>query len=129
MQSVYCIYEGSFYNFYWNYYLFVYYNWSLIKNNASCIKFNTHKETQIWWMQHITGGIKTNIKNRAYFFYNDIIDLDEFDGSKTKVDKKSFNGINIYSLGYKYKKKNTECNEINSVNPLYLRIAGMKGQF
>ena len=27
---------------------FVYYNWYLIKNNASCIKFNTHKETKIW---------------------------------------------------------------------------------
>ena len=30
---------------------FVYYNWSLIKNNISCTKFNTHKETIIWWMQ------------------------------------------------------------------------------
>ena len=27
---------------------FVYYNWSLIKSNASCIKFGTHKETKIW---------------------------------------------------------------------------------
>ena len=27
---------------------FVYYNWSLIKNNFSCIKFDTHKETEIW---------------------------------------------------------------------------------
>ena len=27
---------------------FVYYNWSLIKNNVSYIKFNTHKETKIW---------------------------------------------------------------------------------
>ena len=27
---------------------FVCYNWSLIKNNVSCIKFNTHKETKIW---------------------------------------------------------------------------------
>ena len=27
---------------------FVYYNWSLIKNNVSCIKFNTRKETKIW---------------------------------------------------------------------------------
>ena len=27
---------------------FVYYNWSLIKNNFSCIKFNTHRETKIW---------------------------------------------------------------------------------
>ena len=27
---------------------FIYYNWSLIKNNVSCIKFNTRKETKIW---------------------------------------------------------------------------------
>ena len=27
---------------------FVYYNWSLIQNNVSCIKFGTHKETKIW---------------------------------------------------------------------------------
>ena len=27
---------------------FIYYNWSLIKNNVSCIKFGTHKETKIW---------------------------------------------------------------------------------
>ena len=27
---------------------FFYYNWSLIKNNVSCIKFNTRKETKIW---------------------------------------------------------------------------------
>ena len=25
---------------------FVFYNWSLIKNNVSCIKFGTHKETK-----------------------------------------------------------------------------------
>ena len=35
------------------------------------------------------GEIKQiNIKNRTYYFYNDIIDLDEFDRSKIKVDKK-----------------------------------------
>ena len=27
---------------------FVYYNWFFIKNNVSCIKFNTCKETKIW---------------------------------------------------------------------------------
>ena len=27
---------------------FVYYNWSLIKNNVSCIKFNAHRETKVW---------------------------------------------------------------------------------
>ena len=69
-----------------------------------------------------------NIKNRTYYFYNDIIDLDEFDGSKIKVDKKKINDIDVYYLGYEYKKKITECNVINNVNPLYLRIIDMKGQ-
>ena len=27
---------------------FVYYNWSLIKKNVSCIKFGFRKETKIW---------------------------------------------------------------------------------
>ena len=27
---------------------FIYYNWSLIRSNISCIKFNTRKETEIW---------------------------------------------------------------------------------
>ena len=30
-----------------------------------------------------------NIKNRTYYFYNDIINLDEFDESRIKVDKKT----------------------------------------
>ena len=29
-----------------------------------------------------------NIKNGTFYFYNDIIDRDEFDESKIKVDKK-----------------------------------------
>ena len=47
------------------------------------------------------GEIKQiNIKNRTYHFYYDIINLDEFDESKIKVDKKNFNDIDIYYLGY-----------------------------
>ena len=70
-----------------------------------------------------------NIKNRTYYFYNDIIDLDEFDESKIKVDKKDFNDIDIYYLGYEHKKKISKCDVINSVNPLYLRIVDINGQF
>ena len=29
-----------------------------------------------------------NIKNRTYYFYNDVINFDEFDESKIKVEKK-----------------------------------------
>ena len=75
------------------------------------------------------GEIKeVNIKNRTYYFYIDIIDLVEFDGSKIKVDKKFLNDIGIYYLGYEYKKKITESNVTNSVNPLFLNIKDMKGK-
>ena len=76
------------------------------------------------------GEIKQiNIKDRTYYFYNNVINLDEFDENKIKVDRKNFNVIDIYCLRYEYKKKITECNEMNSANPLYLRIKDMKGQF
>ena len=76
------------------------------------------------------GGLsQVNIKNRSYYFHNDIIDFDEFDEGKIKIDKKDLNNIDIYYLGYEYKKKITECHVINSVNPLYLRIRDMRGQF
>ena len=70
-----------------------------------------------------------NIKIRTYYYYNDIINLDEFNQSKVKVDKKNFNDIDIYYLGYEYQKKIKECNIIRIVNPLYLRILDIKGQF
>ena len=59
---------------------------------------------------------KINIKNITFYFYNDIINLDEFDMNKIKVDRKNFNDTDTYYLGYEYKKKTTECNEVNSVN-------------
>ena len=69
-----------------------------------------------------------NIKIRTYYYYNDIINLDEFNQSKVKVDKKNFNDIDIYYLGYEYQKKIKECNIIRILNPLYLRILDIKGQ-
>ena len=70
-----------------------------------------------------------NIKNQTYYFYKDIINLYEFDESKIKVDKKDFNDVDIYYLGYEHKKKISECNVINSVNLLYLRMININGQF
>ena len=46
-----------------------------------------------------------NIKNRSYYFYNDIISLHELDGRNMKTDRKNFNDIDIYYLGYEHKKK------------------------
>ena len=41
-----------------------------------------------------------NIKNRTYYFFNDIIDLENFDSSLLKLDKKIYKDIGIYNIGY-----------------------------
>ena len=46
-----------------------------------------------------------NIKNRTYYFYNDLIDLENFDARLLKIDKKSYKDINIYNIGYVTEKK------------------------
>ena len=70
-----------------------------------------------------------NIKNRTYYFYNDQIDLKDFDAKLLKIDKKDYNEIDIYYIGYVTVKKIANCNNINSVNPLYLMINEMIGHF
>ena len=68
-----------------------------------------------------------NIKNRTYYFYNDIIDLENFDTRLLKIDKKSYKDISIYNIGYITKKKIDDCNNINSANPVYLNITHSNG--
>ena len=63
-----------------------------------------------------------NIKNRTYYFYNDIIDIENFDAKLLKIDKKSYKDINILNIGYVTKKRISDCMNINSVNPWYLGI-------
>ena len=70
-----------------------------------------------------------NIRNRTYYFYNDQINLKDFDASLLKVDKKDYKEIDIYYIGYVTVKKIANCNNINSVNPLYLMINEMIGHF
>ena len=65
-----------------------------------------------------------NIKNRTYYFYNDLIKLFDFDSNMLKLDKKIFKDINIYYIGYVTKKE--KC-KINSVNPSYLLIYKIDG--
>ena len=68
-----------------------------------------------------------NNKNRTYYFYNDIIDLENFDARLLQIDKKSYKAIDIYNIGYVTKKKISDCMNINSVNPLYLGITHVNG--
>ena len=68
-----------------------------------------------------------NIKNRTYYFYNDIIDLKSFDEKLLKIDRNSYKNIDIYYIGYIPIKKNDDCESIYSVNPLYLHIDHASG--
>ena len=63
-----------------------------------------------------------NIKNRTYYFYNDIIDIETFDSNMLKLDKRSYKNLGIYNIGYVTVKKIGSGYDINSLNPLYLRI-------
>ena len=70
-----------------------------------------------------------NIKNRTYYFYNNQTNLKDFDASLLKVDKKDYSEMDIYYMGYVTFKKIANCNNINSVNSLYLMINEMIGHF
>ena len=41
-----------------------------------------------------------NIKNRAYYFYNDIINLKNIKSKLLNIDSKSYKNIGIYNIGY-----------------------------
>ena len=63
-----------------------------------------------------------NIKNRTYCFFNDMINIEEFDSKLLKIDKKLYKGIDIYYIGYIIIKKIGDCENTYSANPLYLII-------
>ena len=69
------------------------------------------------------GEIKQiNIKNRIYYFYNDISDIKNFDALLLKIAKKSYKSIGIYNIGYITIQKIDDCKNLHSVNPLCLII-------
>ena len=64
------------------------------------------------------GAVKqVDIKNRNYYFCNDIIDLKNFD------DK----NIGIFNIGYIAIKKIDDCETIYGMNLLYLRVDHSNG--
>ena len=73
------------------------------------------------------GNIKEiNIKNRTYYFFDAMINIEDFDSNLLKMDKKSHKSIDIYYIGY-MTMKDFDYVKINSVNPLYLIIDKVDG--
>ena len=63
-----------------------------------------------------------SIKNRTYYFFDDMIDIRNFHSNLLKIDKKPYKDIDIYYIGYITIKKFSDYENIHSVNPLYLII-------
>ena len=57
-----------------------------------------------------------NIKNRTYYFFNDIIDIENFSPNNIKIDENSYKNILIYYIGYV---KIKEYIKIYTVNPYF----------
>ena len=67
------------------------------------------------------------IKNRTYYFSNDIINFKNFESSLLKFDKKHYKNIDVYYIGYITIKKIDDCESIYSVNLLYLLVNHANG--
>ena len=70
-----------------------------------------------------------NIKNKTYYFFNDMIDIKNFQSNLLKIDKKHYKDFDIYYIGYITIKKIGDYENIHSVNPLYLIIHSATGYF
>ena len=55
------------------------------------------------------------IKNRTYYFFNDMINIKDFHPRLIKIDKKSYKNIDVYNIGYITIKSISDCENINSV--------------
>ena len=60
-----------------------------------------------------------DMKNHTYYFFDDIINIKNFDSNNIKIDKNSYKHILIYYIGY-VMIKDSKYVKINSVISLYL---------
>ena len=63
-----------------------------------------------------------NMKNKGYYFCDDMINIKIFHSNLLRIDKKLHKDIDIYYISYIMIKKFNDYENIHSVNPLYLII-------
>ena len=73
------------------------------------------------------GNIKEIIiKSRTYYFFDDMINIKDFDSNQLKTNKKSYKSIDIYYIGY-ITMQDSDYVKIKSANPLYLILGEEDG--
>ena len=76
----------------------VFYLFSLVLKKKIC--WNNDLLNAILFNIKIKHIKKINIKNRIYYFFNDMISIKDFDSSLTKTDSNSHKNIEVYNIGY-----------------------------
>ena len=56
-----------------------------------------------------------NIENTTNYFYNDLINIKNFNINNLKIDKKSVLGNDVYYIGYITKKPQWNVNSVNKI--------------
>ena len=72
-----------------------------------------------------------DIKNQTYYFFDDIINMKNFNSNNIKIDEKSYKNILIYYIGshIQYRIKDSKYVKTNSINPLYFNFSKVNGYF
>ena len=65
-------------------------------------------------------------KNHTYNFFDDLINIKNFDPNNIKIDENSCKNILVYYFGY-VTIEDSKYVKINSVNPLYLTFNKVNG--
>ena len=93
------------------------------------VLFFKQQFTERNFIEHIKMVKNRNIKQRSYYFFNNIIILKDFDEKKFEIRQKKQKSTGIYYIGHITIKKFGENDKIDSVNALYLIITQQQDIF
>ena len=73
--------------------------------------------------------VKTINMKLAYYYFEDMVNIEDFHSSSLNIEKKPHKDIDIYYIGSIMIKKFDDYENIHSVNPFYLIINSATGYF
>ena len=95
---------------------------------AAAKESDNYQTTLPYQTYKMTANVKSIvIKNRTYYFFNDRINIKNFDSNLLKIDKKSYKNNGICNTEDITIKKIDDYENIHSVNPLYVMIVKVNG--
>ena len=86
------------------------------------IYFHWYIKTRLWkqqFIKHINGKCQRNIKNQTHYFFDDMVNISDYDSNLLKIGKKLYKNIDIYYIGC-ITMKDSDYASIHSVNPFVL---------